>query len=224
MTPSLTWKTFSGGCAKTRRCRKPRPVFRVVLDASLEVRSAVVYATFIVALVFLPVLTMTGLQGSFFAPLALELHPGHHGVAGGGADGDAGAVPAVFRQRRAAARRNRGCKAWLKAVYRRRAGLFRALAARDDRWRCSSSASRALADAAGSSGGEFLPEFREGHFVLQVQAVPGTSLPEMLRIGSEISEATAGETRTSPRSSSRSAAPNRARTPGSRTAANFTSN
>ena len=51
---------------------QPRPVFRVVLDASLEVRSAVVYATFIVALVFLPVLTLTGLQGSFFAPLALS--------------------------------------------------------------------------------------------------------------------------------------------------------
>ena len=51
---------------------QPRPVFRVVLDASLEVRRAVVYATFIVALVFLPVLTLTGLQGSFFAPLALS--------------------------------------------------------------------------------------------------------------------------------------------------------
>src|SRR5204863_9636089 len=44
-------------------------IFKVVLDASLEVRSAVVYASFIVALVFLPVLTMTGLQGRFFAPL-----------------------------------------------------------------------------------------------------------------------------------------------------------
>src|SRR5256885_750089 len=50
----------------------PRPVFGVILDASLEVRSAVVYATFIVALVFLPVLTLTGLQGKFFAPLALS--------------------------------------------------------------------------------------------------------------------------------------------------------
>src|SRR5207302_7174251 len=37
-------------------------------------------------------------------------------------------------------------------------------------------------------GSEFLPEFREGHFVLGVQAVPGTSLPEMLRIGGEISK------------------------------------
>ena len=42
---------------ENRTLPQPRPVFRVVLDASLEVRSAVVYATFIVALVFLPVLT-----------------------------------------------------------------------------------------------------------------------------------------------------------------------
>lgn len=61
-----------------RRLRKnqtlaaPRSVFSVVLSASIEVRSAVVYATFIVALVFLPVLTLTGLQGKFFAPLALS--------------------------------------------------------------------------------------------------------------------------------------------------------
>jgi len=38
-------------------------------------------------------------------------------------------------------------------------------------------------------GGEFLPQFREGHFVLQVSTAPGTSLPEMLRIGQSISEA-----------------------------------
>jgi Cu/Ag efflux pump CusA len=47
----------------------PRPLFEVILDASLEVRSAVVYATFVVALVFLPILMMSGLQGRIFAPL-----------------------------------------------------------------------------------------------------------------------------------------------------------
>jgi multidrug efflux pump subunit AcrB len=49
----------------------PRPLSRVVLDASIEVRGAVVYATLIVCVVFLPVLTMSGLQGRFFAPLGV---------------------------------------------------------------------------------------------------------------------------------------------------------
>ncbi|MDR2710240.1 MAG: efflux RND transporter permease subunit, partial [Burkholderiales bacterium] len=50
---------------------KPRSAFRVILAASLEVRSAVVYASLIVMLVFLPVFFLEGLAGSFFKPLAL---------------------------------------------------------------------------------------------------------------------------------------------------------
>ena len=42
-----------------------------MLDASLEVRSAVVYGSVIVVLVFLPVFFLDGLAGSFFRPLAL---------------------------------------------------------------------------------------------------------------------------------------------------------
>ena len=54
-----------------RALPRPRPAFRVVLDASLEVRSAVVYASLIVILVFVPVFFLEGLSGSFFRPLAL---------------------------------------------------------------------------------------------------------------------------------------------------------
>src|SRR5437899_8412070 len=61
----------SGSQKAARETPTPPSLFQVVLDASLEVRSAVVYASFIVALVFLPVLTMTGLQGRFFAPLGI---------------------------------------------------------------------------------------------------------------------------------------------------------
>src|SRR5262249_8346114 len=54
---------------ENRSSANPRPTFRVVLEASLEVRRAVVYAAFVVGFVFLPVLTMSGLQGRLFAPL-----------------------------------------------------------------------------------------------------------------------------------------------------------
>ena len=50
---------------------KPLPAYEVVLQASLEVRSAVVYASLIVTLVFVPVLFLDGLSGSFFRPLAI---------------------------------------------------------------------------------------------------------------------------------------------------------
>jgi CzcA family heavy metal efflux pump len=49
----------------------PESAFKVVLNASLEVRSAVVYASLIVTLVFVPVLFLDGLSGSFFRPLAI---------------------------------------------------------------------------------------------------------------------------------------------------------
>ncbi len=50
---------------------QPQSAFQVVLAASLEVRSAVVYASLIVTLVFVPVLFLDGLSGSFFRPLAI---------------------------------------------------------------------------------------------------------------------------------------------------------
>ena len=43
----------------------------MILDASIEVRSAVVYATFAVILIFLPVITMSGLGGRIFSPLGV---------------------------------------------------------------------------------------------------------------------------------------------------------
>ncbi len=53
-----------------QRLATPESAFHVVLQASLEVRSAVVYASLIVVLAFLPVFFLEGLAGSFFRPLA----------------------------------------------------------------------------------------------------------------------------------------------------------
>jgi len=50
----------------------PQSPFTVVLNASLEVRSAVVYASLIVIMVFLPIFFLEGVAGSFFRPLAMS--------------------------------------------------------------------------------------------------------------------------------------------------------
>ncbi|HXQ72203.1 MAG TPA: efflux RND transporter permease subunit [Pyrinomonadaceae bacterium] len=53
-----------------REAGSPDSAFVVVLRASVEVRSAVVYATLIVVLVFVPIFLLDGLAGTFFRPLA----------------------------------------------------------------------------------------------------------------------------------------------------------
>ena len=50
----------------------PQSAFAVVLNASVEVRSAVVFGSLIVVLVLLPVFMLPGLSGAFFKPLALS--------------------------------------------------------------------------------------------------------------------------------------------------------
>ena len=49
-----------------------RSTASIVLEASLEVRSPIVYATFIILAAAIPVFFLTGLMGSFFQPLALS--------------------------------------------------------------------------------------------------------------------------------------------------------
>jgi Cu/Ag efflux pump CusA len=162
---------------------EPRPVMPVILEASLEVRRVVVFATFIVTLVFLPVLLLTGLQGSFFSPLALSyilailasllvaltVTP---------------ALAYLLFDKGARRPEEPPLQRWLKAAYGRALGFVMR------RPRTLMVAVALVCVAAVTRlphGGEFLPEFREGHFVLQVFAAPGTSLEEMLRLGTRIS-------------------------------------
>ena len=49
----------------------PRSKLNVIVKASLEVRSSVVFATMIVMVVFLPVFFLDGIAGAFFKPLAM---------------------------------------------------------------------------------------------------------------------------------------------------------
>jgi CzcA family heavy metal efflux pump len=54
---------------ENREMGSPRSVFDVVVGASQEVRSGIVYATMIIILVFVPLFALTGIEGRLFAPL-----------------------------------------------------------------------------------------------------------------------------------------------------------
>ena len=48
----------------------PKPAYEVIFNASCEVRNSVVYGTYIIAIVLVPVLFLSGLAGQVFKPLA----------------------------------------------------------------------------------------------------------------------------------------------------------
>jgi CzcA family heavy metal efflux pump len=162
-----------------REAGSPRSAFAVVLDASLEVRSAVVYASLIVALVFLPVFFLGGLAGAFFRPLAtayviailasllvaLIITPALSLLLLPRAAADHAEPPSVTR---------------LKARYRQWLPRFV-----DDSGTSMRVAGAAMLVAALSFpflGEEFLPHFKEYDFLMHWVEKPGTSLEAMQRI------------------------------------------
>ena len=54
---------------ENREAGNPRSTFDVVVSASQEVRSGIVYATMIIVLVFVPLFALSGIEGRLFAPL-----------------------------------------------------------------------------------------------------------------------------------------------------------
>ena len=56
---------------QNRQLEKPRPVFHVIFDASVEVRNAIIISTILVVVVFAPLFALSGMEGRLFTPLGI---------------------------------------------------------------------------------------------------------------------------------------------------------
>lgn len=164
-----------------------KPKLTVIFDASNEIRPAMVFATIIIALVFLPLMFLEGIEGRFFRPLgiafvisiiasllvALTVTPAMcrymlDGKPGKGDSTDGFLVRALNRVYEPAVRLAIRARVFVLTG----AGIATVLAL----WPAS------------TFGTSFLPEFNEGTFTVGLYATPGTSLAASDRMASAVED------------------------------------
>ena len=162
-----------------RREGSTRSTASVILAASLEVRSAIVYATLIDAVTLVPVFLMEGLSGAFFRPLALS-----YALAVLASMVVALTVtPALgllLLSKSALERRESPVARWLQQKYE---GLLSRII-RTPRPAYITVVIIVLIGAVvyPKLGQSLLPNFKERDFLMHWVTTPGTSHPEMVRI------------------------------------------
>ncbi|HEY9209902.1 MAG TPA: efflux RND transporter permease subunit [Methylotenera sp.] len=171
---------------ENRMLAEPLPTYRVVFNASMEVRSSVVYATIIVALVFMPLLTLGGVAGKLFAPLgiayiaaimasllvALTLTPALCYLLLGNAKLEAEDPPMI-----------RIIKKWYVSMLIKIEAHYKYILAISFMLMAIGLGILPLFK------NQFIPALHEGHYIMHMTAVPGTSEQESLRIGKKVSAA-----------------------------------
>jgi Cu/Ag efflux pump CusA len=154
----------------------------LLLDASLEVRRPVFYATAAVAVAFLPILMMSGLQGAFFRPLSIAflIAVGLSLLVAMSATPALCALTMMRHEPKPEAailhRFKRGQRAVILWLYGRPRAAWLILIA-------SGIAGIALLPVLGA---RLLPDFRENYLIAHASLRPGVSLTETVRIGKRI--------------------------------------
>lgn len=165
---------------ENRLLAQPLPIYQVVFNASMEVRSSVVYATIIVALVFMPLITLSGVAGKLFAPLgvayisailaslvvALTLTPALCYLLLGKAKLSAEDSPMI------------------QLIKKHYVALLHKV---EQRFKMTIAITLAVIvlglGVLPLFKSQFIPALHEGHFIMHMTLVPGTSEKESLRVG-----------------------------------------
>ena len=172
--------------ARGRRASRSR--LDVVRDAAVEVRKPTMFGELIIMIVYLPILTLEGIEGKLFRPMALTVIF----ALLGSMLLSLTLMPVLASLLPAAA--HDGAREPARA--RRSSALYRpVLAAARSRWRWAvlarrrarcSATRRFLATRLGS---EFVPRLREGAIVINTVRLAGVSLDESVRYGTQIERA-----------------------------------
>lgn len=172
---------------ENRHLSNPRPVLRVIADASAEVRNSIFYATLLIILVFIPLFGLGGIEGRLFAPIGVATIVAM--IASFVVS--LTVIPALCsyllpRMKRMAHEKD----GWLVRKLKDFDREFVLTYTLRHPWLVMSIA---LVLVVGSfalypmMGKEFLPEFNEGTATINILSAPGTSLKQSNRIG-EIAE------------------------------------
>ncbi|MCW5968685.1 MAG: efflux RND transporter permease subunit [Blastocatellales bacterium] len=158
------------------------PPDRTILDACLEVARPVVFAVGIIAIVYLPILSLTGIEGKMFKPMALTVVFALVGSLLLSLTYIPAAMTLIMRGRvsekespiiRFVKKRYQPALEWVMG--RRRPALIAALG---------------LVAVSGAIfpflGSEFIPRLDEGALAVQVQQLPSVSLSQSIRTTTEV--------------------------------------
>jgi len=171
---------------ENKTLKNKKPLYQVVFESSMEVRKSVVYATLIIVIVFLPLLSLTGVAGKLFGPLgiayilsilaslvvALTVTPAmSFMLLGQNENLNTEDSPVIKSLKRNYRKLLLGIESHSKVV------LIISL----------------FVIAFGLSfiplfKTHFIPPLNEGHYIMHMTAYPGTSEDESLRIGNLVSE------------------------------------
>jgi len=175
----------------------PKPILKVIYDASSEVRNSIVYATIIVVLVFIPLFYMQGIEGKIFAPLGIAYITSI--VASLFVSLTVTPALCSYLLKSVGTKNETKKQTWFNRFFNSEhsddSKLVKWLKIQDTKvlhWGLSHSkpvitvstliilVSMAIVPFFGT---EFLPPFNEGSFTVNLSAAPGTSLEESNKIG-----------------------------------------